>query len=286
MMTARISVEAAASTGWQAYAGRNIAFGVREHAMGSILNGISAHGGLIPFGATFLIFSDYMRPAMRLAALSELQVIYVLTHDSVALGEDGPTHQPIEHLASFRAMPNMVVIRPADANEAVEAWKVAITRRAGPTLLVMTRQDLPVIDRGRFAAASGLRKGAYVLADPEQGNPEIILIATGSEVHPALEAREQLAAGGIKARVVSMPSWELFEQQDESYRASVLPPMMTARISVEAAASTGWQAYAGPGGRVIGIDRFGASAPGEVNLAEFGITADRIAAEARDLLGR
>jgi transketolase len=267
------------------YVGPNIAFGVREHAMGGILNGIAAHGGLIPFGATFLIFSDYMRPAMRLAALSRLQVIYVLTHDSVALGEDGPTHQPIEHLASFRAMPNMVLIRPADANEAAEAWKEAMARQDGPTMLVMSRQNLPVIDRQRFAAAEGLKKGAYVLADPKDAHPEIILVATGSEVHLALGALEKLSALGIRARVVSMPSWELFEKQEKSYRNEVFPPQLTARLSIEAASPVGWHKYVGPRGRNIAIDHFGASAPGEVNMEKFGFTIEHIVAEAKEILG-
>ena len=267
------SVQGAPGGEWS-YGGSNIAFGVREHAMGGILNGIAAHGGLIPFGATFLIFSDYMRPAMRLAALSKLPVIYVFTHDSVALGEDGPTHQPIEHLASFRAMPNMVLIRPADANEVAEAWKAAMVRREGPTMLVMSRQNLPVIDRERFAPAGELKRGAYVLADPAEGSPQVILIATGSEVHIALEASEKLAADGILARVVSMPSWELFEHQDEAYRKEVLPPHLTARIAVEAASPLGWHKYVGPAGRIIAIDHFGASAPGEVNMEKFGFTVE------------
>jgi transketolase len=266
------------------YGGSNIAFGVREHAMGGILNGIAAHGGLIPFGATFLIFSDYMRPAMRLAALSELQVIYVLTHDSVALGEDGPTHQPIEHLASFRAMPNMVLFRPADANEVAEAWKAAMARREGPTMLVMSRQNLPVIDRKRYASAEGVKKGAYVLADPAEGSPQVILIATGSEVYLALEASEKLSADGIRARVVSMPSWELFEKQDEGYRNEVLPPQLAARIAIEAASPLGWDKFVGSGGRVITINHFGASAPGEVNMEKFGFTVEHIVAEAKEIL--
>jgi len=267
------------------YAGANLAFGVREHAMGGILNGIAAHGGVIPFGATFLIFSDYMRPAMRLAALTELPVKYVLTHDSVALGEDGPTHQPIEHLASFRAMPNMTLIRPADANEVAEGWKVAMTRNHGPVMLVMTRQKLPVLNRSDLGQADGLGKGAYILSDPD-GKPELLLIATGSEVHVALEAGEKLSAEGIRVRVVSMPSWELFEEQTEEYRNQILPPEISSRIAIEAASSLGWERYVGPSGRIIGIDHFGASAPGEINMGKFGFSAENVVAQAREILGR
>jgi len=268
------------------YAGSNISFGVREHAMAGIMNGMAAHGGVIPFGATFLIFSDYMKPSMRLAALSKLPVKYVFTHDSVALGEDGPTHQPVEQLAGLRAMPNMTVIRPADAGETAEAWRVAMTRKDGPVALVFSRQDLKVIDRGAYAPASGLSKGAYVLAGATDGRPDVILIATGSEVHPALAAYEALRAYGIKARLVSMPSWELFEEQPEEYRYDVLPPEVTARVSVEAAASFGWRKYTGSGGIVIGIDRFGASAPGGVNVERFGFTAENIMSKVMKLLGR
>jgi transketolase len=266
------------------YAGANLAFGVREHAMGGILNGMAAHGGIIPFGSTFLIFSDYLRPAIRLAALSRLAVKYVFTHDSVALGEDGPTHQPIEQLAGFRAMPNLTVIRPADANEVAEAWKVAMQISDGPVMLVMSRQNLPVLDREKFATAVGLTHGAYILADSPRGRPELILIATGSEVHPALEAWRQLTDQGRRVRLVSMPSWELFEKQPEDYRNTVFPPEITARLAIEAAATLGWHRYVGSQGTIIGIDRFGASAPGEVNLEKFGFTAENIIRQARKLL--
>lgn len=267
------------------YAGANLAFGVREHAMGGILNGLAAHGGVIPFGATFLIFSDYMRPAMRLAALTELPVKYVLTHDSVALGEDGPTHQPIEHLASFRAMPNMTLIRPADANEVAEAWKVAMTRNHGPVMLVMTRQKLPILDRTGLGTAEGLQKGAYILSDPD-GKPDLVLMATGSEVHIALEAAETLSGDGTKVRVISMPCWELFDEQTEEYRNQVLPPEISARIAIEAASSLGWERYVGPSGRIVGIDRFGASAPGKTNLEKFGFSAENIVARAKEIIKR
>lgn len=266
------------------YAGANLAFGVREHAMGGILNGMAAHGGIIPFGSTFLIFSDYLRPAIRLAALSRLAVKYVFTHDSVALGEDGPTHQPIEQLAGFRAMPNLTLIRPADANEVAEAWKVAMQSCDGPVMLVMSRQNLPVLDRDRFAPAVGLTHGAYVLADPPAGSVELILIATGAEVHPALEAWRRLTDQGCRVRLVSMPSWELFENQPESYRSEVLPPGITARIAIEAAAGFGWRKYVGPQGVIIAIDRFGASAPGEVNMEKFGFTSVYIISQAEKLL--
>lgn len=265
------------------YEGKNIAFGVREHAMAGILSGMALHGGLRPFGSTFLIFSDYMRPAIRLAALSRLSVIYVFTHDSVALGEDGPTHQPVEQLSSLRAIPGLVVIRPADANETAEAWRVALTRGNGPVALVLTRQKLPVIDRGLYAEASGLQRGAYILAGPKEG-PDIVIIASGSEVHLALEARLLLAHEGIHSRVVSMPSWELFEEQDIKYRQSVLPPGVP-KISVEAGITQGWHKFTGTGGTVIGIDHFGASAPGDVLLREFGFTPDNILQKAKKLLG-
>ena len=264
----------------------NIAYGVREHAMGAITSGLALHGGLLPFASTFLIFSDYMRPAIRLACLMRLHVIYVFTHDSVALGEDGPTHQPIEHLAGLRAMPNMTVIRPADANETSEAWAAAIERAGGPVSLIFSRQKLPVIDRRKYAPASGLHHGAYILAGKPSEKPDLIIIATGSEVHPALEAYETLAREGIKARVVSMPSMELFEEQPESYRNEVLPPGVMERITIEAAATSGWHKYAGPEGAIMGIDRFGASAPGGVNMKKFGLTAENILEKARALPGR
>jgi len=266
------------------YGSPNIAFGVREHAMGGIMNGMAAHGGLIPFGSTFLIFSDYMRPAMRIAALSGLRVIYVFTHDSVAVGEDGPTHQPVEQLSGLRAMPGITVIRPADASETVEAWKAAVTRKAGPVALVFSRQKLPVIDRGRYAPADMLQRGGYVLAEPSKDRPELILIATGSEVHAALAASRELTRRGVRVRVVNMPSWELFEEQPQSYRDEVLPPEVTRRMSVEAAATHGWSKYIGPDGMSVGIDRFGASAPGSVNMEKFGFTPDDIVDSALELM--
>ena len=263
---------------------RNLHFGVREHAMGSILNGMALHGGVIPYGGTFLIFSDYMRPAIRLAALSHIHVIYVFTHDSIGLGEDGPTHEPIEHLASLRAMPNLTVIRPADANETAVAWRVALEHRGGPVALALTRQKLPVLDRTTLASADLLRRGAYVLTDASNGQPDIILIATGSEVQLALEARQRLAARGIGARVVSMPSWELFEQQPDSYRDEVLPPSVTARLAIEAASPHGWHRYVGSMGTVIGMTRYGASAPYHVLMEQFGFTADNVTSRALALL--
>jgi transketolase len=276
------SVDGSPKGEWN-YRSANISFGVREHAMGAMLNGMAAHGGLIPFGSTFLIFSDYMRPAIRLAALSRLGVKYVFTHDSVMLGEDGPTHQPIEHLASLRAMPNLIVVRPADANEVTEAWHVALTRRDEPVALVFTRQELPVIDRDNLSSAAGLQRGAYVLADCGD-RPDLILLASGSEVHLALDARKQLHRGDWEVRVVSFPSWELFEEQPREYRESILPPHVTARLAVEAGSTLGWERYVGDQGRVIGIDHFGASAPGEVNQREFGFTVERIVAQAQELL--
>lgn len=279
-----------ASGGPWSYAGRNVHFGVREHAMGAALNGMAAHGGVRPYGATFLVFSDYMRPSVRLAALSDLDAIYVWTHDSVGLGEDGPTHQPIEHLASLRAIPNLVVLRPADANETVEAWRAALRRTGGPTAIVCSRQKLPVLDRGTLAPAAGAARGAYVLADAagKDGGrkPELILIATGSEVPLALEAHRRLAADGVHCRVVSMPSWELFEAQPKEYRDQVLPPDVRARVSVEAAATFGWDRWVGAEGTIIGIDRFGASAPGPTVLKEFGFTVEHVVAAGRASLER
>jgi transketolase len=274
--------------------GRNLHYGIREHAMGAISNGLALHGGLRPFAATFLIFSDYMRPSVRLASLMGLPVVYVWTHDSIGLGGDGPTHQPVEHLASLRAMPVLRVIRPADGPETVEAWRAAIQRTDGPTGLALTRQDLPPIDRGRFADASGLHRGAYVLADAEPlpggaqggGPPELLLIATGSEVWVALQARERLQAEGIATRVVSMPCWELFAEQDRGYRDDVLPPAVRARVSVEAAATFGWDRWAGEDGEKIGVDRFGASAPGAIVLEQYGFTPDNVTDRARRLLQR
>jgi transketolase len=264
------------------YDGRIFHFGVREHAMGSTLTGISLNGGLIPYGGTFLTFSDYMRPAIRLAALSEVQVIYVFTHDSVGLGEDGPTHQPIEHLAALRAIPHLFVMRPADPAEVSEAWRIAILRRNAPTALALTRQKVPVIDRKRFGKAEGVRRGAYVLADAE--NPQLILMATGSEVSLVLEAREKFEAEGVAARVVSMPCWELFDEQPQEYRDQVLPPSVTARLAVEAGVRQGWDRYVGSTGDVICLDRFGASAPGDIALKNLGFNVDNVIERARALL--
>ena len=269
----------------QTGSGRNFHYGIREHAMGAISNGMAYHGGVRPFAATFFVFSDYMRPAVRLAALNELPVIFVWTHDSIAIGEDGPTHQPVEHLMSLRAMPNLTVIRPADANEAAAAWRWTMTHPDGPVALVLTRQKLATIDRAGRAGAGELVRGAYVLSDSPNGVPDAIVIATGSEVAVALEAQSTLATEGIGARVVSMPSWEMFADQDAAYRDRVLSPRVTARVSVEAGATLGWERWIGDRGTAIGVDRFGASAPGATNLERYGITADRVAAAARALVG-
>jgi transketolase len=273
------------SAGWS-YAGRNLHFGVREHAMGAIVNGLAAHGGFLPYGSTFLIFSDYMRPAIRLAALMKLHVAHVFTHDSIALGEDGPTHQPIEQLVSLRAIPNTTVIRPADANETAVAWKVLVESKDHPVLLALSRQNLPVLDRDTYASAEGLRKGAYVLSDAEAGKPELILIATGSEVSLILKAADQLREDGVAVRCVSMPSWELFEAQPRNYQNDVLPPAVTARLAVEMGATQGWQRYVGAQGDVLGIDHFGASAPADKLLQEFGFTAENVVKRAKALLGQ
>jgi transketolase len=268
--------------GWM-YAGRNLHFGVREHGMGAILNGLAAHGGTIPFGATFLIFSDYMRPPMRLAAIMGLQVIYVFTHDSIALGEDGTTHQPVEQLAGLRSVPRLIVIRPCDANETACAWRVALETRDRPTALVLTRQDVPTLDRTAFAAADGLRRGAYILADPPNGKPDLILIATGSEVALIVAAERKLRERNIAVRLVSMPSWELFDAQTREYRQTILPPSIVARLAVEAGVSQGWHRYVGELGDVLCIDRFGASAPGSVLLREYGFTVENVCARAIEL---
>ena len=268
----------------QTGAGRNFHYGVREHGMGAITNGMAYHGGVRPFCATFFVFSDYMRPAVRLSAIAELPVIYQWTHDSIGLGEDGPTHQPVEHLASLRAMPGFTLFRPADAAEATEAWRWAMTHVHGPTAIVCSRQKLTVLDRDALAPASGLRRGAYVLADAEGGEPAAILIATGSEVEKALEARSLLADDGVDARVVSMPSWEVFAAQSEAYRDEVLPPSVSARVSIEAGATFGWERWIGDRGIAIGVDRFGASAPGDVLLQKYGITAAAAAKAVHRLL--
>ncbi|MEA2205437.1 MAG: transketolase [Blastocatellia bacterium] len=284
------------------YDGRIIHFGVREHAMGSTLTGMSLNGGLIPFGGTFLTFSDYMRPAIRLAALSEVQVIYVFTHDSIGLGEDGPTHQSVEHVAALRAIPNLFVIRPADVHEVREAWRLAILRRKAPTALALTRQKVPLIDRNVFAAADGLRRGAYILAEADgpagggssptvrEGSvsapaPQMILLATGSEVSLALEARTQLQADGIPTRVVSMPCLELFAEQPVEYRDEVLPPSITARLAIEAGVRLGWDRWVGSAGDVVCLDRFGGSAPGDVAMRELGFNVENVLGRAKALLG-
>jgi transketolase len=261
------------------YGGRNLHFGIREHAMGGIMNGMALHGGLRPYGSTFLVFSDYVRPSIRLAALMRLPVIYVFTHDSVFVGEDGPTHQPVEHTASLRAIPGLTVIRPADANETSAAWRAVVAHRGGPVALLLSRQKLPILEE---TDADGVARGAYAMLDTE--NPQVILMASGSEVELAVGAHEILAEEGIAARVVSMPSWELFEAQSRAYRDSVLPPEVTARLAVEAGVTMGWDRYVGPQGEVIGLDRFGASAPYTVLAEEFGFTAETIAARARALL--
>jgi len=267
-----------------AHSGRNIHFGVREHAMGAILNGLAHTDGLIPFGGTFLIFSDYMRPPIRLAAMMGLAPIYVFTHDSIGLGEDGPTHQPVEQLTALRAIPGLTVIRPADANETVEAWRSAISNRRGPTALVLSRQNLPLLDRGILAPASGLRRGGYVLA-AEKGGLQGIVISSGSEVQLALAARELLQEEGIGVRVVSLPSWELFEAQDRPYRESVLPPSCALRVAVEAASPLGWDRYVGDRGAVIAMTGYGASAPASALFEHFGFTAAAVAEKVRSLLG-
>jgi transketolase len=265
------------------YGGRNVAFGVREHAMGAAVNGMAAHGGLLPFSATFLVFSDYMKPSVRLGALSKLKAFYVFTHDSIGVGEDGPTHEPVEQLAGLRAIPGLTVIRPADATETAEAWAYAI-EHDGPTLFALSRQNLPHLDRTR-AQEPGAARGAYILSESAGGAPEVILIGTGSEVQLCVKAQETLAAQGVRARVVSMPSWNLFEAQDEAYRESVLPAAVKKRVSVEAASSQGWHKWVGEG-VIIGIDHYGASAPGEEIMKNFGFTAENVTSAALRLLGK
>ena len=272
------------SAGWS-QAGRNLHFGVREHAMGAIVNGLAAHGGFIPYGSTFLIFSDYMRPPIRLAALMGLHVVHVFTHDSLALGEDGPTHQPVEQLAGLRAIPNLVVIRPADANETAEAWRVALELRDRPVALVLSRQNLPTLDRSRYAAADGLRRGAYILSDAPGGKPELILLASGSEVSLILAAAERLQQQGVAVRCVSMPSWELFEALPLAEREAVLPPSVGARLAVELGVRQGWDRYLGARGDMLSVERFGASAPAAVLLREYGFDVDNVCARAKRLLG-
>jgi transketolase len=264
--------------------GRYIHFGIREHAMGSILNGIAVHGGLIPYGGTFLVFSDYMRPSIRLAALMEQRVIYVFTHDSIGLGEDGPTHQPVEQLAALRAIPNLIVLRPCDANEVAVAWLIALESTETPVALALTRQSVPTLDREIFNSADGLRRGAYVLKDYGEGDPEIILMSTGSEVELIIEAGETLADEGMNVRLISFPSWELFMSQDEEYRLEVLPPNVKARIAIEAGSPMGWKKWVGDRGVVIGIDTFGASAPFEEIYQNYGLTVDSIIENAKTLM--
>jgi transketolase len=265
--------------------GRNLNFGVREHGMGAIVNGMSLYPGVIPYGATFLVFSDYMRGAIRVGALSKYHSIWVFTHDSIGLGEDGPTHQPVEHAAALRAIPNMLVIRPGDANEVAAAWREAILYKDGPAALLLSRQNVPTLDREKFAPASGLAKGAYVLADLGEGDPELILMATGSEVGLMVEAGEQLASQGKSVRLVSFPSWELFEKQDQAYRDSVLPPSIKARVSIEAGVSMGWDRWVGPEGKMIAVDHFGASAPYKIIFEKFGLTADKVVEAGLELIG-
>ena len=267
------------------YRGRNVHFGVREHAMGAIVNGMTL-SKLRAFSATFFNFSDYMRPSMRLGALMEIPAIYIFTHDSIGVGEDGPTHQPIEQLASLRAMPNMLILRPGDANEVVEAYKVILQHTHGPSILVLTRQAMPTLDRVKYAPAAGVAKGAYILADAPGGKPDVILMGSGSEVSLCVEAGEKLNAAGIKARVVSMPSWELFELQDPAYKESVFPASVSARVSVEMASTFGWERYVGLKGKMIGMHSFGASAPLKDLLKKFGMEADKVVAAARGVLGK
>ncbi|MCO6412268.1 MAG: transketolase [Thiogranum sp.] len=272
-------------SGWS-HAGRNLHFGVREHAMGAIVNGLAAHGAFTPYGATFLIFSDYMRPPIRLAALMGLHVVHAFTHDSIALGEDGPTHQPVEQLAALRAIPNLTVIRPGDANETAVAWRVALETRDRPVVLVLSRQNLPTLDRRRYAPADGLRRGAYVLSDAPDGEPELILIASGAEVGLIVAAAERLQGEGVAVRLVSMASWELFETQSQAYRDAVLPPSIPARLAVEAGATQGWHCYVGDRGDVLGVDRFGASAPGPIMLREYGLSVENVCQRALALVER
>jgi transketolase len=265
--------------------GRNFHFGIREHAMGAVCNGL-ALSKLRPFGSGFLIFSDYMKPPIRLGAIMELPIVYVFTHDSIGVGEDGPTHQPVEQLAALRSIPGLIVLRPADANEVAEAWRIALGLKHEPACLILSRQNLPTLDRSRYAQASGLRRGAYVLADAANGRPDIILIGTGSEVQLCVDVYEKLTVEGVAARVVSMPSWELFEQQDDAYRAAVLPPEVTRRIAVEQASTLGWERYTGLRGTILGMKTFGASAPLKELLVKFGFTGENVYAAAKQQLAR
>ena len=265
--------------------GKNFYFGVREHGMAAALNGMALTGMIRPYGGTFLIFSDYMRPSIRLAALMGLPVTYVFTHDSIFLGEDGPTHQPISQLLSLRSIPNLTVVRPADGNESAAAWQIALERGDGPTAIVLTRQKLPILPWAERAREGALR-GGYTLLDPAEGAPEVALLATGSEVSLALSAHAELAAEGIAARVVSLPSWELFDAQDEEYRREVLPLDLPHRVAIEAATALGWERYVGPQGLILGIDGYGASAPASVLAEQYGFTPERVVERVRELLGR
>jgi transketolase len=266
------------------YQQRNIAWGIREHAMGAVASGMALHGGIRPFVSTFFVFTDYARPAIRLASLMELPLIYVMTHDSIGLGEDGPTHQPIEHLASLRAMPQLCIIRPADANETAQAWRVAIERKHGPTVLVLSRQNLPILDQEKYGDATGVAKGAYILSKEKQRLPQVILIASGSEVQLLLEAQQKLWQENIDARVVSMPSWELFREQTKGYRTKILPRRVKARLAVEAGSPMGWLEWVGPRGEIMGIDKFGASAPYKEIYRQYGLTTDNIVEKVKNML--
>jgi transketolase len=281
----RLTFDGAGDFSAENYSGRNFHFGIREHAMGAILNGLSL-SRVRPFGSGFLIFSDYGRGALRLSALMEIPVIYIFTHDSISVGEDGPTHQPVEHLASLRAIPWLITVRPADANEVVEAWRTILQLQSDPAVLILSRQALPTLDRSKYAPASGLSKGAYILADAKDGKPDLLLLATGSEVALCIQAYEALTAEGVKARVVSMPSWDLFERQSQAYRDSVMPPDVTARVSVEEASTFGWSRYVGPMGESIGMHTFGASAPLKDLQRKFGFTPERVVAAARAQLAQ
>jgi transketolase len=267
------------------YSGHIFHFGVREHAMGSIVNGMALHGGVIPYSATFLVFSDYMRPPIRLAALMGLRVIFIFTHDSIGLGEDGPTHQPVEHLLALRSIPNLTVFRPADTTETAEAWRSALLNQAGPTALILSRQNLPIFDRKELAASKETQKGGYVLWE-SSNEPEIILISTGSEVHIALQSGKQLASEGFQVRVVSMPSWEAFDKQPDSYKHSVLPDHVRSRVAIEAAIPLGWEHYVGLDGTIIGLNHFGASAPAEILYQKFGLDVENVILQAKKLLIR
>ncbi len=268
------------------FAGRNFHFGVREFGMSAVLNGMAIHGGVIPYGGTFLVFSDYARPALRVAALSHIPTIFVYTHDSIGLGEDGPTHQPVEHLAALRAIPNLTVIRPGDANETAQAWKVALEKRDGPVVLALTRQNLPTLDRTKMADAANLAKGGYTLLATDKVYPDVLLIATGSELQFAVEAHAKLAEQGIGAHVISMPSWELFQKQSEEYQESVLPSSVKARVVIEAGVSQGWDQFAGPFGQIIALDRFGASAPYQTLYEQFGFTTDNVVLRALEAIDK